>query len=380
VRISRTPAEYAGAVDAPELAASNGCMSGHTEHQSKTAAADTGPRIPSEPARPREAFIKIVDSAGNASMASLAMLKNGDVNRWRGWKCAVGIHTIHIAPDGRVEGAACHAGGALGNVFTGFDLKTAWLECDVDLCYCSDDIQLPKLAPGVAPKAFHAPVNDKASLQQLTGVGHEQFIESRGEFRVNWNLGKRCNFNCSYCPSSIHDNHSLFVPESAILEGAKLIFSKIPQQQRIRFTFTGGEPTLHPAYLKLVKTVAERPKTIIATNTNGTRHAEYLSELNQLSALYISVHFEFTQLEKLARKLEHLNRNLRNRIIVKIMAAPGNLERVSSFFETLDAIPDRKFSISVEPLVLKAGSGPAALGYSKEERAAIQALARRGFR
>ena len=26
--------------------------------------------------------------------------------------------------------------------------------------------------------------------------------------KVEWNLGKRCNYDCSYCPSSIHDNTS----------------------------------------------------------------------------------------------------------------------------------------------------------------------------
>ena len=164
------------------------------------------------------------------------------------------------------------------------------------------------------------------------------------------------------------------------MQGVEAIWAKMPPQRKLRFTFTGGEPTLHPGYLRIVKAVAARPNTIVVTNTNGTRHEEYLRELNQLSTLYVSVHFEFTQLDKLARKLDYLNKDLGNRVIVKMMAAPGNLERVTSFFETLDAIPQRKFRISVEPLVLKAGSGPAALGYSDEERAAMRALARRGFR
>ena len=26
--------------------------------------------------------------------------------------------------------------------------------------------------------------------------------------KVEWNLGKRCNYDCSYCPPVIHDNTS----------------------------------------------------------------------------------------------------------------------------------------------------------------------------
>ena len=30
----------------------------------------------------------------------------------------------------------------------------------------------------------------------------------RDSVKVEWNLGKRCNYDCSYCPAEIHDNFS----------------------------------------------------------------------------------------------------------------------------------------------------------------------------
>ena len=30
----------------------------------------------------------------------------------------------------------------------------------------------------------------------------------QNSIHVEWNLGKRCNFDCSYCPAEIHDNTS----------------------------------------------------------------------------------------------------------------------------------------------------------------------------
>ena len=31
-------------------------------------------------------------------------------------------------------------------------------------------------------------------------------------FRVEWNLGKRCNYNCSYCGNELHDKTSDHMP------------------------------------------------------------------------------------------------------------------------------------------------------------------------
>ena len=30
----------------------------------------------------------------------------------------------------------------------------------------------------------------------------------QNSIKIEWNLGKLCNYDCSYCPSSIHDNSS----------------------------------------------------------------------------------------------------------------------------------------------------------------------------
>ena len=34
--------------------------------------------------------------------------------------------------------------------------------------------------------------------------------------RVEWNLGKRCNYDCSYCGSDIHDRTSEHMPWDVI--------------------------------------------------------------------------------------------------------------------------------------------------------------------
>ena len=146
---------------------------------------------PQPHAHRKDAFMKAVDADGNASMLSIAALKNSGLNRWRGWNCAVGIHSIHIDGAGNIEGATCHVGGSLGNIFGEFTLKSEWSRCTVELCYCSDDIQLPKAAAGTPPEALQRPINDAADTRRLVALSNQQFLSPAGEFRVSWNLGKR---------------------------------------------------------------------------------------------------------------------------------------------------------------------------------------------
>lgn len=81
----------------------------------------------------------------------------------------------------------------------------------------------------------------------------------RDLFSVSWLLGRYCNYHCSYCwphgRSDVRDHRPL----------ALLIrtMDEIKRQSRERgynsfhFSFSGGEPTLHPSYLDLLLHYAE---------------------------------------------------------------------------------------------------------------------------
>ena len=61
--------------------------------------------------------------------------------------------------------------------------------------------------------------------------------------RVEWNLGKRCNYNCSYCGNELHNKTSehMFVYTATI---DKIV--EAPMGKKIKIRFTGGEPFVHP--------------------------------------------------------------------------------------------------------------------------------------
>lgn len=108
--------------------------------------------------------------------------------------------------------------------------------------------------------------------------------------KVEWNLGKRCNYDCSYCPSSIHDNSS---PPTDIDILKQTIDKLSTIGKPIRLSFTGGEPCVHPKFGELLH-YAHLQTNInwISVTTNGTRSYEFYST-QPINQYVFSMHMEY---------------------------------------------------------------------------------------
>ena len=109
--------------------------------------------------------------------------------------------------------------------------------------------------------------------------------------KIEWNLGKRCNYDCSYCPSEIHDNKS---PHTDI----KLLIATVDKlaelNKPIRLSFTGGEPCVHPKFEELVKYAKHKGIKWISVTTNGTRLFEFYKMISEyVDQFVVSIHFEY---------------------------------------------------------------------------------------
>lgn len=77
----------------------------------------------------------------------------------------------------------------------------------------------------------------------------------RDLFNVSWLLGRYCNYNCSYCWPYARSDEKDHRPLSLLIS----TMDQIKKQARengfnsFHFSFSGGEPTLHPGYLELLK-------------------------------------------------------------------------------------------------------------------------------
>lgn len=126
---------------------------------------------------------------------------------------------------------------------------------------------------------------------------------------VTWDIGRRCNYDCTYCPALRHNTYSDFHK----FEEYKYTFDFIKQwtsiynshrKDYIGFTninFTGGEPTINPDFWKLLPYIKSSSDDFrLNLTTNGTWGKEIREQiLKYISAITISYHVEAkSQLKK----------------------------------------------------------------------------------
>ncbi len=91
-------------------------------------------------------------------------------------------------------------------------------------------------------------------FDQIVKFGQRTLLY-RDIFCVSWLLGRYCNYNCSYCWPYARSNTKDYRP----FDLNKLTMDEIKRQSRERnfnsfhFSFSGGEPTVYPDYLRLLE-------------------------------------------------------------------------------------------------------------------------------
>ncbi len=83
-------------------------------------------------------------------------------------------------------------------------------------------------------------------------------IQNPYSFEVTWDLGLRCNYDCTYCPAHRHNNTSPHASLDTLIKTSKFVFEyKKLMQSQMTFNrqwnigFTGGEPTNNPNFLDM---------------------------------------------------------------------------------------------------------------------------------
>jgi MoaA/NifB/PqqE/SkfB family radical SAM enzyme len=118
---------------------------------------------------------------------------------------------------------------------------------------------------------------------------------------VTWDLGRRCNYDCTYCEASRHNNYS----SPATLESLKDTFNFIQDwtsiynnkrkvKSHVNVDFTGGEPTVNPNFWNLVKYIKEEHVGFnVGLTTNGTWPEKDIDKISKyIDGITISWHAE----------------------------------------------------------------------------------------
>lgn len=178
---------------------------------------------------------------------------------------------------------------------------------------------------------------------------------------IDWYVGKRCNFCCSYCADFIHDNYSDHVP----FKKMKIFVDKITKVygNNINWSLTGGEPTLNPDFLKLLEYLQDK-KYEISVCTNGSRSLDYLCQMYKFADnITFSLHFEHIshKLDEYMKKAIGLenwrlkwNHNIPfekrgwnigkispKRLVLRFMVLPGFVKEIKQLTEKLSPMIEK---------------------------------------
>jgi MoaA/NifB/PqqE/SkfB family radical SAM enzyme len=177
------------------------------------------------------------------------------------------------------------------------------------------------------------------ALRSLQCKDHAENIPPR-VLTVLWNMTKRCNYDCEYCNSFIHDAVSPFVD----MDQVRVLLNSCQQwcgpERKIKWAITGGEPFLDPNFIQVLELLHSQPYTEqINTISNGSLPLEkYLNAAKFATGITFSLHFERSDLEieKTIKTIVAVKKQTQAMISVNVMALPGSFKKIQSAITQLE--------------------------------------------
>jgi MoaA/NifB/PqqE/SkfB family radical SAM enzyme len=175
-----------------------------------------------------------------------------------------------------------------------------------------------------------------------------------GVITCTWFIGKRCNYDCSYCASFYHDNYS---PHASLKNACNFIdqFEQYAttQNKKIKIAITGGEPFANPNFLKILEYASDKTNVSQLTLvTNGSMPLSvYQKAANYLTAMTISLHLEQPEhiTNKTIENVIALNQIQSLFLNVNIMLLPGRLRQVKKIISKFQQNNIRFATRKIEP-------------------------------
>jgi MoaA/NifB/PqqE/SkfB family radical SAM enzyme len=187
----------------------------------------------------------------------------------------------------------------------------------------------------------------KIPLDKIVKVGQISLIY-RDLFTVSWLLGRYCNYNCSYCWPHARSDTKDHRPFDLCIKTIR----DIKRQARDRgfnsfnFSLSGGEPTLHPNYLDIVRELASDVPNCnshgLHMTTNLSRSINFFKEYAEIASAFTRVavtcsyHSEYAKIDKFIEKIIMLQEHDVN-VTINMVMVPEWFERdyeVAKYFNS----------------------------------------------
>ena len=233
--------------------------------------------------------------------------------------------------------------GFIGNINDDIEFNKSWFKCPWDSCGCGADVVLSKAKNKEYQKYLTVTnsgwIGKEMTLNDLVDdIGEQVGVETHSPvpYQVLWDLSRKCNYDCHYCWPAVHNKVDPHKDYDFMIKTFNNIIDNWAQGETIRWNFGGGEPTLHPDFIDLMKHLKKRNQWTLVTS-NGTRDYKYWRELiKHLNTVLMSAHFDGLHSEKeedrFVRNIqvicEHFNEHDDDHWLeVKLMTPPKYIER-----------------------------------------------------
>jgi len=229
--------------------------------------------------------------------------------------------------------------GLLGSIFHGWQVPATWVKCPYKHCGCGADVIVSKIKDKNALQHMHV-TNNGYEGQFHTNDRYIELLDDTPvavemnfpiDYQILWDISRNCNFNCTYCWPAVHNNTDKHYDYADIKKTIDRAVDDWADGDVIRWNFGGGEPTLHPKFVDILKYLKNRDQWTMVT-TNGSRTPRYWEEARKyLNTVNFSCHFENVNIDNFIKNIEivaqwHDSHDDDHWIEVKLMTPPGVVE------------------------------------------------------
>jgi pyruvate-formate lyase-activating enzyme len=171
---------------------------------------------------------------------------------------------------------------------------------------------------------------------------------------VDWTLGNSCNYACSYCPAGLHDGS---IPWPRLPDLTRFVDRLAAHYERLGrtllFQFTGGEPTVYPQFLDLLRHLRMR-RCKAGVISNGSRTLRWWAEARPLlDQVVLTHHVEFVELDHFIEVARYLAAAVRTH--VNVTMHPARFDECLAAARRIAAECD-DVTITLKPLLVDFGA------------------------
>jgi organic radical activating enzyme len=295
--------------------------------------------------------VRVYENDGRFSDWSTDDFVGKKLNVFTGWSCGAGTENLFIGMDGEIHGASCRVGGQYGNIYEDFTIPASWVNCDKSVCSCGADLFIPKVkSPDLKPLLIKMNAAE-VKLELRTDQDLETFVASERSFlgdrkQIYWELGRRCNYDCTYCWPWIHNNTDRHKTLEELVMATDKLVEKFGKGSQMHFIISGGEPTLNPDFLDWVRYISGLGHSL-SMHSNGSRMPDYYRELIHYGDINFSAHFEHLETDRFLKVVEAVtdekiknNNQQVGHLEIKLMMPPGGREVAVRLRDKLLHIPN----------------------------------------